>query len=398
MADNIIDDLMDELNNTENTKHLINNSSDPSVNNYIESEHMNYNQILSDKIYTSPDHVQYEMDNGNNNLLVNQMNQFDYNHNNGNIQFSQPLNNSNPSVLQSTSLLTNSNNSSDFLIHSSNISMIPINSVNNINSSPSIYYDPNQPVKKVRKNLKDMLKQEPTNAPINLLSSANHDSILNEINSKLNQSYSNLNTTHHLHPVISNDLENVNKSKHRSINSIINSGENNTYLANNSISLVGNQFANLASYPSIETNHQSRIISSNSNTMSTIQILLNDGNNLPIIQFQQKNESIRKVPSCSVMNEQTDSAKSVMQSEEKKRKNKQSIKENINSRPEKMSKMLEEKNVEFSDTAKKPKFKKKTAHNAIEKKYRSSINDKIAELKARVAGPDAKVRFLFFKC
>ena len=41
--------------------------------------------------------------------------------------------------------------------------------------------------------------------------------------------------------------------------------------------------------------------------------------------------------------------------------------------------------------SKKLKFPKKTAHNAIEKKYRSSINDKIVELKIRVAGPDAKV-------
>lgn len=36
--------------------------------------------------------------------------------------------------------------------------------------------------------------------------------------------------------------------------------------------------------------------------------------------------------------------------------------------------------------------KKKTSHNAIEKKYRSSINDKINELKNRVAGPSAKLQ------
>jgi hypothetical protein len=47
-------------------------------------------------------------------------------------------------------------------------------------------------------------------------------------------------------------------------------------------------------------------------------------------------------------------------------------------------------------TPRKPKFKKKTDHNAIEKKYRSSINDKIIELKTRVAGPDAKVSLLFY--
>ena len=42
--------------------------------------------------------------------------------------------------------------------------------------------------------------------------------------------------------------------------------------------------------------------------------------------------------------------------------------------------------------AKKIKFPKKTSHNAIEKKYRSSINDKIAELKIRVAGPEIKLQ------
>lgn len=35
---------------------------------------------------------------------------------------------------------------------------------------------------------------------------------------------------------------------------------------------------------------------------------------------------------------------------------------------------------------------KRTAHNAIEKRYRSSINDKIIELKDLVVGAEAKVR------
>lgn len=35
---------------------------------------------------------------------------------------------------------------------------------------------------------------------------------------------------------------------------------------------------------------------------------------------------------------------------------------------------------------------KRTAHNAIEKRYRSSINDKIIELKDLVVGTEAKVR------
>lgn len=38
-----------------------------------------------------------------------------------------------------------------------------------------------------------------------------------------------------------------------------------------------------------------------------------------------------------------------------------------------------------------PKSEKRSAHNAIEKRYRTSINDKILELKELVCGTEAKV-------
>lgn len=41
--------------------------------------------------------------------------------------------------------------------------------------------------------------------------------------------------------------------------------------------------------------------------------------------------------------------------------------------------------------AKPPKTEKRNTHNAIEKRYRTSINDKINELKNIVVGSEAKV-------
>lgn len=47
----------------------------------------------------------------------------------------------------------------------------------------------------------------------------------------------------------------------------------------------------------------------------------------------------------------------------------------------------------IAQTGKEPKVKevKRSAHNAIERKYRTSINDKIIELKNIIVGVDAKV-------
>lgn len=39
---------------------------------------------------------------------------------------------------------------------------------------------------------------------------------------------------------------------------------------------------------------------------------------------------------------------------------------------------------------------KRSAHNAIERRYRTSINDKIIELKDMVCGTDSKVGYLIF--
>ena len=39
---------------------------------------------------------------------------------------------------------------------------------------------------------------------------------------------------------------------------------------------------------------------------------------------------------------------------------------------------------------------KRSAHNAIERRYRTSINDKIIELKDMVVGPDSKVSHVSF--
>lgn len=55
---------------------------------------------------------------------------------------------------------------------------------------------------------------------------------------------------------------------------------------------------------------------------------------------------------------------------------------------------------DFSRISSKPpiiKGEKKNAHNAIERRYRSSINDKIIELKNIIVGTEAKVKYLNFE-
>lgn len=51
-------------------------------------------------------------------------------------------------------------------------------------------------------------------------------------------------------------------------------------------------------------------------------------------------------------------------------------------------------------TEKVPKFKdvKRNMHNAIERRYRTSINDRIIELKEIIAGPSAKVSDNLLEC
>ncbi|RNA22467.1 sterol regulatory element-binding 1-like, partial [Brachionus plicatilis] len=71
-----------------------------------------------------------------------------------------------------------------------------------------------------------------------------------------------------------------------------------------------------------------------------------------------------------------------------------------NLRPEKESKKARKSKVHSENLSqldlgaegKKTKAPKRTSHNAIEKKYRSSINDKILELKIKVAGKDVKLQ------
>lgn len=46
---------------------------------------------------------------------------------------------------------------------------------------------------------------------------------------------------------------------------------------------------------------------------------------------------------------------------------------------------------DFNSLVPPPKEGKKKSHNAIERRYRTSINDKIVELKNIICGTDAKV-------
>lgn len=91
---------------------------------------------------------------------------------------------------------------------------------------------------------------------------------------------------------------------------------------------------------------------------------------------------VRKVPSSSSIESSPSPIK--VKGSKKTGKSSRSL---VKIEPEHL-KMLADENA----IVKKVKPHKRTSHNAIERKYRSSINDKINELKMRVAGPNVKLQ------
>ena len=202
-----------------------------------------------------------------------------------------------------------------------------------------------EPNKKIRKNLKDILKNDTTNLPRN---------ITPPLFGQENQAYNNKIESSYA------------KQKSRSINSIINSTSSLTNLLNKQPTDV----VNTQSFQQNQILNEQNLFQMNT---SNIQIVTNNNSNIKNVQQNLVH-----------LNEN----KTNQQDTNDKRKYK---KKTANIQNENQIQVEQPKTVLNDIPPKKQKFKKRTDHNAIEKKYRSSINDKILELKTKVAGPDAKV-------
>jgi hypothetical protein len=266
------------------------------------------------------------------------------------------------------------------------------NNTENVGNNPQ-FIEQNQPAKRVRKNLKDIL----SDAPAQLIGTPK---LLNQDVQFFKQNI--------------NENGGYNKTRNRSINSIINSNENNILsspvlspLTPQSQASSSPQFllqqqqqsqltiAQLGNDPNSQhlILDQDKIIQINP---SNIQIVLDKKDLISPSQtvayqtLQAATETtMRKVPSSSSMTANVDTKPQPKGTKEKKEPRSKSIKQHINNENEFKLNANQINGDEL--TPKRLKYPKRTAHNAIEKKYRSSINDKIIELKNRVAGTEAKV-------
>lgn len=360
MADNFIEDFMGELNNNLNQiskeSTYQNEWRQPDLN--IPNYDQNYIHHENELIYI----------NNNNNQLLDQSNLQNYS-----IMCQNQLM---PTLVVNPMLNDNDMHQNYHLNLNSNVTQIQESQSNRysqqtikntIKSSPNVHLELLEPNKKVRKNLKDILKSDPTSS----LQRQNQAVITQEnMNLKTETTYA--------------------KQKSRSINSIINSNNNNVNsfanILNKSNEILNLETANKLQYQ--QSNEQSlNILNENLFQIDTSNIQILIGNSEPI-----ENTTLNRVKTQLVaqLNENTTEQQSFEKRKYKKKifnipkENETIIEETLVGKPFKL--------LDLNDiTPKKPKFKKRTDHNAIEKKYRSSINDKIMELKIRVAGPDAKV-------
>jgi hypothetical protein len=427
MADNLIDYIMGEYNNKPNDlaqnqqQMQWNNQYNENIQNYEQTQPMHH-QIqyyhLNENMQThTPNSNQYQINQAQVELmpttivLSNNMNSS----NNGNILLAPIINENQINYIPAnqTNIINiqqlDANNQYDLNQHQNSILIsAPLIADSNTNSQIQFFnnttdnqpfIEQNQPAKRVRKNLKDILSDAPK--------------LLNQDVQFFKQN---------INPDGLNSENSFNKTKHRSINSIINSNENNIastpvlspltpqsqaaspqFLLQQQSQLTLAQLAN----DSISSNSQHLILDQDKIihiNPSNIQIVLDKKDLVAPSQtgvYQTLGETttasaMRKVPSSSSVTNMDVKSKSMVQPNSPpvvKEKKSKSIKQHINNENEfKLSK--NQMNVDEL-TPKKFKYPKRTAHNAIEKKYRSSINDKINELKVRVAGPDAKVRRCF---